>query len=143
MKKAFFGLILVILITGFLLIGCDLDQKGTAPFIEYMFTAGSQMDCEYEIEKEQFKIGDQIWICIVLTDEDKDVVSVTIILQKFEQGQSPITNTHPISSTPLITSLFYTPLVCFEQGTWSITVNVTDSKRNRSNTVGRVVTVTK
>jgi len=144
-EKTSFGLVLGILIAGFLLIGCDLDPKGTAPLIIAFFSAGSQMDCENKIEKTSFKIGDQLWIGYVITDEDKDVVSVTISVSKAGQGQIPITNTGPVSSTPLITTLFYTPLGIFtagDQGTYSITVYVTDSKGNKSNIVLKVVTVT-
>ena len=144
MKKALFGLVLVILITGFLLVGCDLDPKGTAPFIETMLTAGSQSDCENFIKKTQFKIGDLIWIGAVITDEDKDVVSGTLMIQKIEQGgQEPKIITIPTTSTVYTTSFMGTYIVPYEQGTWSILFYVTDSKGNKSNVVGTTVIVTK
>jgi hypothetical protein len=145
MKKTFFGLVWSILIVGFVFISCDLDlkdYKGTAPIINHCLTSGSLGNLQSGIEKTSFRIiEDQIWFGCDTADPDKDVVSMTISMGKI--GQIPNTNTIPCSST-YVNTLFYTAFFpqAGDQGTWSISAYVTDSKGNKSNTVINAVTVT-
>jgi len=145
MKKTFFGLLWGILIASFLLIGCETEPKednGTAPVINFCLTAGSLENLQSGIEKTSFRIGDQIWFGCDTIDPDKDVVSMTISMGKV--GQTLETNSIPCSSMPYVNTLFYTAFIpqAGDQGTWSITAYVTDSKGNKSNTVLNAVTVT-
>jgi hypothetical protein len=143
MKSKFIFLALAMLIVGILTIGCENEpDNGTAPKINFCLTSGTLGNLQAGIEKTSFRIGDYIWFGCDTTDPDKDVVSMTISMGKI--GQTPTTNTIPCSTMPYTNTLFYTAFVpeAGDQGNWSISAFVTDSKGNKSNTVINAVTVT-
>jgi hypothetical protein len=119
-------------------------NNGTPPVIKTSWTSGSLQDVLNGIEKTSFVIGDVVFLGMHVYDPDKDVVSMTISSVKLEIGQTPKTDTIPTSSMPDANTLFSFPIWIAEtgeQGKWLFSVFVSDSKGNKSNTVGCEITI--
>jgi hypothetical protein len=80
-KLGYFG---VILLAGLIFAACDNSTgssgSGTAPVIDKVFASASQSACFNGIEKTTFFAGDTVWVGVVVTDPDKDVVSLSFTL---------------------------------------------------------------
>jgi ABC-type oligopeptide transport system substrate-binding subunit len=147
MKKA--GLIIVtVLLLSVVFAACDNDNlassagSGTAPVISAIFTSTSENNCLNEVKTNVFNVGNNVWVGIVVTDPDKDVVSATFIFGK-AGGQSE-TETFNASAMQGETVVYAANGGYWEdgdQGTWRVAAYVTDSAGHKSNTAEHSVTV--
>jgi hypothetical protein len=129
---------------GMFFTACDnsMNSSGTAPVIEEVFTSESEDNCFDEIKKSVFIVGADVWVGVVVTDPDKDVVSATFTFGKV--GGSTKTETFGAEAMEGTTVIYAAPGGYFEpgdQGQWRVTVYVTDNSGHKSNSMSHTVTV--
>jgi hypothetical protein len=142
------GKILVIgavLLLGVFFAACDngnTANSGTAPVISEIFTSTSQSNCFNEIKTSTFNVGNYVWVGLIVTDPDKDVVSATFTFGKVG-GQSETVNfgTESMEGQTVVYAANGGYWENGDQGTWRVTAYVTDSFGHKSNIVEHSVTV--
>jgi hypothetical protein len=146
MKKIKHGKIAAIgmvLLLGMVFTACDdVANSGTAPVILSIFTSTSEYNCLHEVKTTTFTVGQDVWIGIVVTDPDKDVVSVTFTFGKV--GTKSTTLSFSASAMVDETVVYAAPGGHWEsgdQGTWEVVTYVRDRAGNRSNPMQHSVTV--
>jgi hypothetical protein len=145
MKYGKTWVIVTVLLLGAGFMACDNGNSansGTAPVISEIFTSTSEYNCLNEIKTNVFNVGSSVWVGLVVTDPDKDVVSATFTFGK-TGGQSE-TETFGTESMESQTVVYAAPGGYWEngdQGTWKVAAYVTDSAGHKSNTVEHSVTV--
>jgi hypothetical protein len=142
-KSAVIGTVLALVMV---FAACDNNTgssaSGTAPIIEDVFASTSQANCFKEAKTSVFGIGDNIWIGILVTDPDKDVVSATFTFGKVNgQSQTATLNAEPMEGTTVIYAVDGGDFEPGDQGIWGASVYVTDSSGHKSNSMSCQVTV--
>jgi hypothetical protein len=149
MKRQIIVLAAAVLLFGCLLINCDngtMDDletsKGEEPVLNAILTSSSMTNLQNGLEQTTFRVNAQCWLGVGVYDPDKDVVSMNITMQKV--GGVPESKDSPCSSMPDANAVLYTVFIPQpgDQGTWGISVYVTDAKGNKSNALIYAITVT-
>jgi hypothetical protein len=114
----------------------------TVPKIYSFLASGSFKDLKAGIEKTSFNMEETIFLGCNISALDQNVVEMTI--SKGRVGESPKTYTERCKLKPYTSALFYTTYIPDDDdiGDWSISIFVTDSKGNISNTVTTTVIIT-
>jgi hypothetical protein len=134
-----------VLLLGVVFTACDNGNSansGTAPVISEIFTSTSQSNCFNEIKTSVFNVGNYVWVGIVVTDPDKDVVSATFTFGKAGgQSETVSFDAEPMEGQTVVYAADGGYWESGDQGTWKVAAYVTDSAGHRSNTVEHSVTV--
>jgi hypothetical protein len=145
MKHGKIAIIGTVLLLGVVFTACDNDNStssGTAPVISEIFTATSESDCFNGVKKIEFAVDQYVWVGLVVTDPDKDVVSLTFTFGKAGgQSETATLRAEPMEGPTVIyaaDSGYWEP---GDQGKWEVAAYVTDSAGHRSNTMKHSVTV--
>lgn len=143
-----YGKILVVgavMLLGAFFTACDNGNSansGTAPIISEIFTSTSESNCFNEVKTSTFNVGNSVWVGLVVTDPDRDVVSATFTFGKVGgQGETVSFGTESMEGPTVIYAANGGYWESGDQGTWRVTAYVTDSTGHNSNTVEHSVTV--
>jgi len=134
-------LVLVVALSGFLFIACANDDGGSVPVISDMYFSDSRANLDAGIKIESFLTNSDVWIGFTVTDQDKDVVSVTLAFEITDRPPQIIN--YDVPEMPRVSSFCRIVAVPGHgsQGTYPITVFVTDSKGNKSNSISETITI--
>jgi hypothetical protein len=117
-------------------------NSGTAPVISEIFTSTSQSNCLNEVKASIFTVGNNVWVGIVVTDPDKDVVSATFTFGKSGGQNETVTfGAEPMQGQTVVYAANGGYWESGDQGTWRVAAYVTDSSGHKSNTAEHSVTV--
>jgi hypothetical protein len=145
MKYGEIAVISTVLLLGVFFTACDNDNSvdsGTAPIILDIFTSTSQSNCLNEIEASTFSVGDNVWVGLVVTDPDEDVVSATFTFGKSGGQSETLTfGAEPMQGPTVVYAANGGYWESGDEGTWKVAAYVTDRSRNKSNTMEHSVTV--
>ena len=140
LKKCFYCLILSNLL--FILYGCKTEpqETGSSPILNSFFISSS-IDAEGYYKLNTLNVGSTYYGMMNITDEDMDVSSLTVTQVRESDSYTIGPNTVSIPSLNKRTNSIYAEFKPDYEGTWKVSVFVTDSKNNKSNTLSLTVEV--
>ncbi|MDR2049907.1 MAG: hypothetical protein LBP69_10690 [Treponema sp.] len=127
---------------GLSLTSCDNSTSGTKPVISSIFTSGSEQDLEDRKETTTFAPGQQFYLAVVVFDPDLDIVAIRMTLTQVGGSLEEVNDniSSPYIDTRFSFEFTFNPGTGSE-GQWIISVEVFDSKGNKSDPASCMVTV--
>ena len=132
MKK--YTLVVFALLGSFMFFACKNEDSGSSPILNDFYIS-SVIDKNGYYKTTTLDVGNSYYGMINITDEDKDAQSITITQTRKSDSYiiGPVTTNLPaISETTFLAYAEFTPDFT---GTWDVSVFVTDSNGNKSNTL--------